>query len=238
MTEETRPLAVADTVLPSAPTIAAALRRQLNDAVMAERNRRGEVTTPEDTYPMHRALARVIEMCGEYSRAFGAAAKEAKAVAEEELVDAVGEQAGIPNQGLTVPDREGDIRIGPDTVNEYVFDPDALRNAVAFEIMESLEVHQSLITTLGDTFDTGMLEGDEVNKLHQELDDFLAELLTMAMGRMMELGRFEPQISKVRKFTADVARMPGADGVASTVTSTIRKHTIYKGVRVERGKAK
>ena len=99
-----RGLELADGTLPTARSIAAELKDQLNRAVLVERERRGSVALIEDTWPMHRALNKVIETCGEYARAFSAAAKEAGLVVEEELIDIVGEKDGVPNQGTTVPD--------------------------------------------------------------------------------------------------------------------------------------
>lgn len=218
-------LVLGNGTLPSARSIAAQLKAQLNGAVAAERARRGAVALPEDTYPMHRALARVIETCGEYSRAFGTAAKEARTVAEEELIDAVGEQDGVPNQPMTVPDPDGDIKVGLDTQNVYAMDLEALFSAVAFEVISILEPKE----LLPPGADAMMIESLEAG---------FADALVLGMTRLTELGKFEPQITKVRAFTKTLARMSEADGVAASVTSTIRKRSIYKGVKVERSDPK
>lgn len=226
-------LELAGTALPSAQSIAAVLRGQLNAAVLAERQRRGFVTLPEDTYPMQRALARVVETCGEYSRAFGTAAKEARAVAEEELIDAVGESDGVPNQGITVPDAEGDVLISLDTVNTHEYDRDALFGAVVFEVMETLEAHQAVLNVLGDAY-AEPADEDDAQTLHEGLDELLVDLLSMALQRLCEAGKFEPQVTKVRALLKQIGRLGTADGVVSTVTSTYRKRVIYRGVKVER----
>jgi hypothetical protein len=213
-------LEVAGTQLPSAQSIAAVLRGQLNAAVLAERQRRGTVALPEDIWPMLRALGRVVETCGEYSRAFGTAAKEAKAVAEEELIDAVGESDGVPNQGMTVPDAEGDVVVSLDTLNQHEYDRDALFGAVAFDVMENLEAVGHLLIALETSTDA--------------FTEAVTDLLILAFGRLCETGKFEPQVTKVRALLKTLGRQNNADGVVSSVTSTYRKRTIYKGVKVER----
>lgn len=211
--------------LPSARSIAAELKAQLNRAVLAERERRGDVSLPEDTWPMHRALASVVETCGEYGRAFVTAAKEAGLVAEEELIDVVGEQDGVPNQGMTVPDPDGDVVISLDIRRGHDYDLDALFSAVAFEVLETMEPVAAL-----RRIDAGTMDRD--------LEEMLANLLVLAMGRLCELGKFTPQVTKVKAFTDTVGRMDGADGVVSTVTSTHKVSSDYRGVKVERKQTK
>lgn len=222
MTEpQDRALELSMGALPTARSIAAELKAQLNSAVLAERQRRGDVHLPEDIYPMARSLARVVELCGEYSRAFATAAKEAKAVAEEELIDAVGEQDGVPNQPLTVPDADGDIKLGLDTSNVYTMNLEALFAAVAYEVISILEPKE-LLPPGADEMQVESLEAG------------FTDALVLGMTRLTELGKFEPQVTKVRAFTKTLARMLKADGVAASITSTIRKKSIYKGVKVER----
>lgn len=220
-----RGLELAAGTLPSARSIAAELKSQLNAAILAERARRGVVQMPEDTWAMHRSLARVIETCGEYGRAFTAAAKEARQVAEEELITAVGEQEGQPNQGMTVPDADGDVVIGLDTVNTHTYDPDALFAAVAFEVIESMDVVKWVRSIESGTMDSDVADG-------------LASMLVLALQRLTELGKFEPQVTKVNKFTSELARMGGTDGVVSSVTSSHTVRSVYKGVKVERKETK
>jgi hypothetical protein len=213
-------LEVAGTAMPSPRSIAAELKRQLNEAVLAERERRGTVVLAEDSWPMQRSLAAVVETCGEYRRAFATAEKEAKQVAEEELVGIVGESDGIPNQGMTVPDPEGDVVISRDISREHTFDPDALFTAVAYEVIESMRPEVEGVLD-------PHLDGDEAEAT-------LAGLLTLAMGRLCELGKFSPQVTKVKPFTDALGRMGGADKIVSTVTSTHKIRSDYRGVKVER----
>lgn len=221
--------------LPAPSSIAAQLRRQLNDAVAAERARRGEVRMPEDVWPMMRALGRVVETCGEYERAFKKAAHEATLVAEEDLMDAVGEQNGVPNQGMTVPDADGDVKINLWLANTYQFDQAALFNAVAYAVRTEYSASSELIQIMQRFTGRPRLTDDEERDLDGQVDEFVAHLVLAAMRALLELGKFEPQVTKVRKFTTELARQGNdLDGVVSSVTSGTRKHTEYKGVKVVR----
>jgi hypothetical protein len=230
--EEDAQLELSGGRLPTAQNIRTQLKTQLNNAVLAERARRGEVHVPEDTWAMQRSLAKVIEVTGEYERAFRDAAKEAKAIAEEELIDAVGEQDGVPLSGLLVPDPEGDVKIGLDTRNDYEIDQAALASAVAFQVMEEINPVQEILNAV-HIWDLGW-EYAEISKLGHDLEGMLADLLTLAMQRLVELGTFKPGVMKARAFIKELGRMPGADGVAGSVASSIRKTTQYRGVKVER----
>lgn len=228
MTDETG-LMLGDTTMPTPRNLARILKDQLNAGVLAERRRRGDVTQPEDTFAMQRSLMDVVDVCKEYEYAFRTAKREAEAVAEEELIEAVGEQDGHPNQALTVPNAGGDIRVSPVLVNGYEIDMDALMSAVEFATVEAWR--GSLTGWLSCLTSDDPLE---VAEGAAKRDDFLAGFLGAAMSTLLSLGKFEPQVSKVRVFAKELAREPGGDGVSATVTSAIRKTTDYRGVRIER----
>jgi hypothetical protein len=227
-----RSLELAGGALPAPSSIAAQLRRQLNDAVLVERERRGEVRLPEDTWPMMRALARVVETCGEYERAFKKAVTEANQVAEEDLIEAVGAQNHVPTHGMTVPDADGDVKVNLDLANSYEFDQAALLNAVAFAVREQHDAVNVLLQIM-KMFGDRMTE-DEARHRDDQIDEFISHLLLAAMRELCELGKFEPQVTKVKKFTASLARGTDADDVVSSVTSSTIRRTKYKGVKVVR----
>ena len=211
------------TTMPSPRNVSQILRDQLHAGVLSERARRGETHQPEDFFPMQRSLAAVIDVAKDYEYAFRNARREAEAIAEEELVDAVGEQDGHPNQALTVPDSEGDLRIVPQVANSYEIDQDALHSAVAFSMLASPGMADQVIDAM---------PMDQ----RAATEDLLATMLTQAMNVLCTLGKFEPQVSKVRAFAKELARMPEGDGVSATVTGAIRKTTDYRGVKIERKK--
>jgi hypothetical protein len=203
--------------LPAPHDLVGMLRARLEEVIANARRGRGEVLTPEDTFEMQLGLAGVIEGLTDYARAFQKIAKEAKGYVEDELIEAVGEQDGIPMAGLKVPDPDGTtVAISRETVNEYTFDNDALFTAVA---------HFVLAGRAGD----GPMHQDAV---------WLIPLITSAMTQLVALGKFEPQISKVKAFTAELSRLEGGPPIASTVTSTTRKKPIYTGVRIKREQPK
>jgi hypothetical protein len=216
---------VAGATLPTARTIRAVLREQLNRAVADERASRGEVVSVEDTYQMHRSLAAVVDTCGEYSRAFADAAREAQQVAEEELAEVFGEQDGVPNQGLTVPNGDGTaIKIDLDVRNTWSADSDAIMAAVAYAVIEHSSEDVDKILNPDPWADA---ETDANRR-----EERLGELLITAMKTLLTTGKYDPQVSKIRAFTADIAGTPDGDRIASTVNITVRKSTFYKGVKV------
>lgn len=185
-----------------------ALQRQLQnqlEALIGDARRDRVIHRPEDTWPLVRSLTAAQEVLKGYAGAFSAVAKVAVAEVEEELLEAVKEQNGIPLSGMTVPDAEGDIKISLDTPNVWAIDVDALVTAVAIEI------------------------GGEPD------DDNGAgiRIATEAIMRFLTLGKFEPQISKVNAFAKELAR-EGEDQLASTVNSAVTKTVPYKGVKVAR----
>lgn len=208
--------------LPAPHDLVGMLRARLEEVVSNARRGRGEVVTPEDTFDMQRGLAAVIEGLEDYGRAFMKIAKEAKGYVQDELIDAVGENDGIPLAGLKVPDLDGTtISIELDKANEYFFDHDALRSAVAYVV---------LTTRRGEDAPRGV-RSDEV-------DDWIANLMIDAMALLETLGQFKPQVTKVRAFAADLSRLPGGDLIASTVTSTTHKNPLFKGIKVKREQPK
>jgi hypothetical protein len=228
-------LVVAGQPLPSATTVAGALKQQLNAIVQAEYERRGTVQLPEDTFPLQRRLALLIERAGEYKRAFDALIKDAKQVVEDDLVEVVHETDGVPNQGLTVPDADGDVIISLDKVNTHTFDLDALHAAVAFEVLEALDLVPEVLKTLGLDSRGRSAEPEGYESDQEELESLLAGALCLAMQRLTECGKFEAQVTKVNAFTKAMAR-GGGESVAATVTSSHRVKSVYKGVKVERAK--
>lgn len=188
------------------------LRRELRLRLEAEfaraRQAQGEIHVPEDTYDLQRKLAAVREALEAYGRAFADAGKQVRGMQQEQLVDAVGEQDGIPNQGLTVPDPEGDVRLSLEHVNAREFDLDQLVGVVA-------------IIAAG--------QWPQVDSTRSP-----TALAALAIGTFLELGKFEPQVTKVKAYAAQVARQ-GSDDLASVLTGAIQeKDPAYKGIKFER----
>lgn len=226
-------LAGIDRSLPAPHDLVGMLRARLEEVINQAREGRGEIVTPEDTFQMQLGLASVIEGLTDYARAFQKIAREARGYVEDELIEAVGEQDGIPMAGLKVPDPDGTtVAISRDITNAYTFDNDALLTAVAHYVL-ALEK----IPSIGDPqimAQLGLIPTDQASAF----DSLLFMFMHNAMEQLMMLGRFEPQISKVKAFTAELARLEGGPQVASTVTSTTRKEPVYKGIKIQREQPK
>lgn len=213
----TKDLALTPESMPAPHDLVGMLRRNLEALVTAARQERGDVLLPEDTYGVVRAVARVHEGLTDYANAFRTITKEADGYIQDELELAVGEQDGVPNSGMTVPDVDGtDLCISLNQPNEYDFDLVALFTAVTFQAVEALVE----------------FEDDRTDR------DTVIGLLMVALGKLTELGRFTPQVTKVKAFAAELARLDGGARVASAVTSTIKKRPQFKGIKVERRQPK
>lgn len=211
-------MTVADETMPAPRSVVAVLRENLHRVVTDARNTRGDVHAPEDTYALIRSLMSVREGAADYEFAFSTIRKEVDEFIQDDLELAVGEQDGVPNSGMKVPDTDGtDIAIALDARNQYDFDVHAIAAAVTFH---TLAEHEAV-------FADGPVDGDDV-----------AQLLMSALGALVSLGRFQPQVTKVRAFADDVARMPDGAPIASTVRSAVAKSAQFRGIKVERKQPK
>lgn len=190
-----------------------ALRERVQLAYSTLARERGEVHVPEDTFDMQRRLGGAHDLFKGYQAAFAEVVKLLKQLMEEELVEAVGEQDGIPNQGLTVPDTEGDIRLSRDEPKVYEIDLDQLVGV----LVGVLEL---------ETAKTGLafaaVEGVE-------------RTVHCTVKTLLSWGKFEPQVSKVKAYAATLARN-GDDRASSIVTGAITEKSPYRGVKFERRK--
>lgn len=213
-----RQIVLSGDAMPAPRTVVAVLRENLHQLVTEARATRGEVHAPEDTYALIRSLMAVREGAADYEFAFTTIRKEVDGFIQDDLELAVGEQDGVPNSGMKVPDVDGtDIQVDRDTRNQYDFDGHALAAAVTF----------SILTRNADMFVDGVIG-----------EDSAAELLIDAMDCLISMGRFQPQVTKVRAFTDDVARMTGGAPIASTARSAVSKSTQFRGIKVERKQPK
>lgn len=188
----------------------------------------GGVLSPADTFRVQRYLQGVSEKLGEYERVFKGVRGHIKKLVEEVLADAVGEQDGVPAEGLTVPDRDGDIRISLDTTREYTISTDML--LPAFASMFAEQHTDAMMGVLGDVA-AETVAGRAYERAR--VGTALAEAIVDALSNVGQLGKFEPQVSKVRAYAKDLARN-GEDRAASIVAAAITTKTTYNGVKVER----
>lgn len=194
-----------------------ALRERVQLAYSTLARERGEVHVPEDTFDMQRRLGGAHDLFKGYQAAFAEVVKLLKQLMEEELVEAVGEQDGIPNQGMTVPDIEGDIRLSRDEPRVYAVDMDQLVGVLT-EVISDKVLREDLTATQQPSL-TGAAEF----------------AVAQAVATLLSWGKFEPQVSKVRAYAATLARN-GDDRASSIVTGAITERSPYRGVKFERRK--
>jgi hypothetical protein len=217
--------------LPEPSRFAKILREWLDAEILAAREERGEVARPEDTHALVRSLQGVVETFGEYGRAFTTAARVAQQVLEEELGTAVGEEKGVPRQGMTVPDLDGTmIKMALDNSNSYTIDLDVVRPALAELILATTEITTDLENA---ALDAVLAAPEDRAAATGALHALLARILVYAMTEQDRLGRLSVGVTAVRKLAKDLGAL-GDDKLAGAVTGAIAKKTEYRGVKVTR----
>jgi len=205
----------------------------------------GENPTPEQTFDLHRTMARGFELAKGYKSGFEAGRKLFSELQAELLADAVGEQDGVPNSNLTVPDPEGDITLKVGSSNVHTMDEEALKAAVAAHVIgrdvidgpatKQLDGSPTPDHYASMSFTTAVVrivEGDSPDD-PESLGEVLAEALMQAIDVYVALGSFTPQVSKVREFAAEVARR-GDDPLSGAVLATIDTKRKLDGVTMTR----
>lgn len=221
--------------LPEPARFAKILREWLDNEIWLAREQRGEVERPEDTHALVRSLQGVKELFGEYGRAFTTASAVATQVLAEELGTAVGEQDGIPNQGMTVPDLDGTmIKMALDTVNVHTIDLDVIRPALAELILATTEIATDLQNA---ALDAALAAPEDRAAATGDLHALLARILVHAMTEHDRFGKPSVGVTAVRKLAKDLGVL-GDDKLAGAVTGAIRKTTDPKGVKVTREQPK
>ncbi len=205
--------------LPSPHVVREELVKRLNEAVAEAREARGKVRNPEDVYPLVRSVQGVSELLDEYAAAFKVPTKTARAILEEELHEVIPEQDGIPISGLTVPQAEGDIRIGVDVKTEYFIDMSQVLGALA--ALVSSEWVAAYTAEQSD-----LMPGTAP-------EQFAMEVAERALAFM---GASQAKVTHVRALADNLARR-GEDQLAGVVRDAIRKNRKYAGIKVTRGDA-
>jgi len=205
------------------------LLRAINEGYAELTATRGEVVSREDTYDVQRRLANSLEKCTAFGAAFTAASKLLKQYVEEELILAVGEQDGLPVGPLKVPDAQGDVSITLDQKHTYDIDVETLFAAVAATV-STPSVDNAGHDLAAEV--TAIVEGDHARG-PGDLPDVLAQAMIDAQRKLTTCGKFDPQVSKVRAYAAEIARQ-GSDPLAAVVSAAITKTTEHKGVKITR----
>jgi hypothetical protein len=214
-----------DTMRKLAPEIRTGLIDALRSSATAVRAARGTVVTPEDTYDLVRRLTAAQEALTQWQQAFAAAADEAAALVAEEAATANGEQDGIINGSLFVPDGEGQrIAVRNDFgARPSVWDVGSL---AGWLIEDELSNTQGAINRGGDSAQAGW-SADDAQQVARNVVD-----------RLLDLGTYTPKASAVESLRKKLAgQQRDAD---AAVIGQVRHvgPAPYKGVKITREEAR
>lgn len=179
---------------------------------------RGKVLSSEDTFDLHRRLQATAEQMDSYARGFKDVAALIRQLQQEELVEAVGEQDGVPLSGLTIPTAGGDIVVKPEFKRQNDIDAAKVQAAII------------------DAITTAWMEPIEHAAVHssETLEENLRELLEQALTALVGTGKFEPQVSKLKATAAEWARIGRDDMAAELMRSLQVRQKFQDRVTVER----
>jgi len=167
----------------------------------------GDIRDAADTYAAHRDLAATREVVDGIASALRALSKEIGTFQQDQLERL---PSGLTER-LTVPDAAGDLTVSMDTYNEHTIDVTELQAAVCATVLDNVGLDY-VIELIEDA--------DSEYAQRENLSGALAGLVMAAQVQLAELGKFEPQVTKVREFAKQQART-GADGLAAIIAGTI-----------------
>lgn len=183
--------------LPDPQDLKRVVKERVQQAYAELHAARGEVLKPEDTYDLHRRLQATREQMDGYARGFKEVSTVIGQLQEEELVEAVGEQDGIPLSGLTIPTAGGDIVVAPSFKRVNDIDPDQVQDAIVNGITEAwMEPIEHFAVHSTDRLESG-----------------LREMLQQALTVLIGTGKWEPQVTKLKATAQEWARS-GHDDLA------------------------
>jgi hypothetical protein len=219
------------------------LKKQVLEAIDGGYNQlvraRGEVTRPEDTWEVQRRLATAVEQLKAFEDAFKAGRVAAAEHQRAEFELGLGDREVKPRDSMTVPDVEGDLRVAAHTENIYDIDVEALARAAALAGLDHRDLAAAPLS--GGLHRLVPLVEDIVNGDSSiepgQLPEVLVEFALTAIYTLLQCGKFEPQVTKVKAYADQVARH-GDDQLAATINSAIKKTVKLKGVKIERKAAK
>lgn len=198
--------------LPDPQELKRTIKERVQLAYAACSKARGKVLQQEDTYELQRQLQAVSEAFSSYAAGFAEIVKLVKQLQQEELVEAVGELEGIPLSGITVPTAGGDIVIQPSFKRENNIDADHVKRSIVKAVSEAWD--ESIRATAARW----------PEKITMDLQEVLEQALTAFVG----VGKWEPQVSKLKATAALWARTPGWDARAGDLMRALKVKTTYQ----------
>jgi hypothetical protein len=173
---------------------------------------------PGDYFPLILDLTALRELLGEYVDAFKAIMAILLQVIEEEHLEAAGEQDGIPNTGLDVPDSDGTVvKVRAKTSNKHVIDPDQVLGPIAALVME-----RWVMRTVREP-DTALIAAEAP-------EEYAIEVAREALAMM---GSAKMQTSRLKELRLTLGQM-GLHQLADVVKDAETTTRKFEGTTVER----
>lgn len=214
--------------LPQPADLAAMIITHIENDVAALRagiEHSGGIVSPADVFEIHRHVQQAAELVAEYLRKLKDVSTHLKGIQEEALADATGaDDQGNPLSSLIVPDADGDIKITRRSKNTHTITPEQV--LPAFASMFADQHVDQIMDAMDGTIPNSAEERARVGVA-------VAEAILDALGSIKELGKFDPQVTKVRAYADHLARN-GQDGAAGIVRAAITTTREYDGITVER----
>lgn len=166
----------------------------------------GDVHDEADTWQAQRDLTQAREVAKLYASTFTAVAKEIGSFQQDQLERV----PGTPER-VVIPDADGDIIVAQDLYNEHTIDVTELQAAVCAVVLAD-----GALDSVIDVVENA----DSEYSQREWLGGILAQMLIAAQAHLVSMGKFDPQVTKVREFAKQQART-GADGLAAVIAGTI-----------------
>lgn len=197
--------------LPDPQALKRVVKERIQEAYADLHKARGAVLQPEDTYDLHRRLQATREQMSGYERGFKEVGALIGQLQAEELVEAVGEQDGIPLSGLTIPTAGGDIVVSPSFKRVNDIAPQQVQDAIVNGVTDS------------------WIEAIEHAAVHdsETLEENLREMLAQALTALVGTGKWEPQVSKLKATAAEWSRS-GHDDMAGRLMAAHQVRQKYQ----------
>lgn len=234
MGAELEPLPPAVQALPSPRDFGRLLRERLESEIKRVRDERGDVQAPEDAFALVRSLQAFREVMEEYAHAMTSAARVAVQEAEEELLSAVGDQDGVPNSGLTVPDIDGtEIKMSLLNPRTHHIDQAIVLDVLTADALGRLDVVQGTIDYVANL----IINPEQQPEITENLETFLAGAIRNTIDEALALGTYSQQVTKVKAFGKALAGR-GEDKLAGVISQSMKVTTRYAGVKLAREEGK
>lgn len=204
--------------LPTPTEVRKLLSGRIDEAIGYVRQQRGAITVPEDVHPLVRSVFDLRELIGQYVAVLNAIVLTLTQVLEEELIEGVGEQAGVPNGPMSVPTARGtSIRITPKTKNVHDVDTEQVIACVAARAAEEWTARI-------------IREPDTAASPSEQPEQFAMDVVRAVLDMLGASAKFK--VTAVKALAAEFS-VQGHTQLAGTVASSIVTRKVLDKVAIE-----